>query len=355
MTAELTRVARPLLGADGRSATSEPTRIRRILVVDDDDGFRASLAAFLEAKGYEVAPAADGAVARTLLDTRPFDLVLTDISMPEISGLDLLEEVKTKDVSIEVILITGYLDITWAIQAMRKGAYDFFTKPFSFDKLLLTIARVDEKRQFQEQARRYEILKRQKEFEDQATLETTLGLARAVEERDKYNIGHGKRTANYAVMLGRRLGFDDEHLRALRFAGLLHDVGKIGIDDKILNKPDRLDPHEMESIRRHPEIGEYILTPISFLRTLAPAVRSHHERFDGRGYPDGLAGDQIPLDARVLCIADYFDSITSARPYRRPMPLADALALMKSERGRHFDPELAELFLQELDRSALPA
>lgn len=327
----------------------------RILLVDDEEGIRDSLSAYLRAHGCCVDTAEDALVARSRLGMQRYDLVLTDISMPEVSGLDLLREIKEADPGVEVIMITAYLDISLAIQAMRHGAYDFFTKPFNYDKILLTIERVREKRCLQKQAEWYRLLKSQREFEEKAVLETTLGLARAVEERDRYNIGHGKRTAGFARLIGQRLYFTEERLRNLRYAGLLHDVGKIGIDDRILNKPDRLSTDEYEQIKRHPEIGEYILTPISYFHDIARVVRHHHERWDGGGYPDGLSGEDIPLEARILCIADFFDSITSSRPYRRPMDVGRALQVMEEESGRFFDPLLLDLFLDHMRESGMAA
>lgn len=323
----------------------------RILLVDDEAGIRNSLATYLDNAGFDVATAENAMVARELLSSRSFHLVLTDISMPEVSGLDLLADIKALDEEIEVIMITAYLDISLAIQAMRRGAYDFFTKPFNYEKILLTIQRVQEKHELKTQARQYEILKRKQEFEEQAVLETTLGLARAVEERDRYNIGHGKRCARFACMIGESLDFAPERLRFLHYAGLLHDVGKIGIDDKILNKPDRLSDDEFSAIKRHPEIGEYILTPISFLSNIARVVRHHHERWDGGGYPDGLSGEEIPLEARILSIADIFDSVTSSRPYRNPMATDAALELLIQEREKALDPMLTDLFIERMDRA----
>ncbi|MAG54872.1 MAG: two-component system response regulator [Planctomycetes bacterium] len=349
MSIELKAGPDPLAAAEGDGTDEGARRIRRVLLVDDEDGIRKSLATYLEANGFEVDTAANAMIARDRLEDSVYDLVLTDISMPEVSGLDLLAEIKERWPRLEVIMITGYLDISFAIQAMRRGAYDFFTKPFNYEKILLTITRVEEKLDLEERARRYESLKRNREFEEQAVLETTLGLARAVEERDKYNIGHGKRCVEFAMLLAKKLEFDPERVKYLRYAGLLHDIGKIGIDDKILNKPGRLDEMEYDAIKRHPEIGEYILTPISFLRDIARVVRHHHERWDGTGYPDGLAGEDIPLDARVLCIADYFDSITSARPYRRPMTVEKAKRVIAEESGKTFDPMLADIFLEALE------
>ena len=335
-------------GADDGSGDMATTGVRRILLVDDEEGIRESLSTYLETNGFQVDTAADAIAARRMIGESTYDLVLTDISMPEVSGLDLLAQIKDEHPSLEVIMITGYLDISFAIQAMRRGAYDFFTKPFNYEKILLTIERVEEKRRLEDQARRYESLRQQKQFEQQAILETTLGLARAGEERDRYNIGHGKRTAEFALMIADKLGYSDERKKNLRYASLLHDVGKIGIDDQILNKPGRLDEQEFAAIKRHSEIGEYILTPISFLSDIAEVVRHHHERWDGTGYPDGIAGEAIPIDARILCIADYFDSITSARPYRRPMETEKARALIREEAGKTLDPTLADVFLEGL-------
>ena len=152
-------------------------------------------------------------------------------------------------------------------------------------------------------------------------------------------------------MIADSLGYTAEQKRSLRFAALLHDVGKIGIDDEILNKPGRLDEREFATIKRHSEIGEYILKPISFLADIATVVRHHHERWNGEGYPDGLTGEDIPMDARILCLADYFDSVTSARPYRRPMEVEQAKALMREESGSTFDPTLVEVFLSALDEA----
>jgi putative two-component system response regulator len=330
--------------------TRDQTRSYRILLVDDENGIRQSLSTYLEIHGFDVETAEDAATALDLFQKQRPDMVLTDISMPGMSGLDLLQQVKEKDQTVEVIMITAYLDISFAIQAMRRGAYDFFTKPFNFDKILLTVERARERQSLRKQAEEYALLKQQKQFEQQAIIETALGFARAVEERDKFNIGHGQRTAVFSRMLGEALELDEARLKNIYHAALLHDVGKIGIDDAILNKPSRLSEEEYVAIRRHPELGDYVLRPISFFADIRKAVRHHHERWDGQGYPDGLSGEDIPLDARILCIADYFDSITSARPYRNPMSDQEAVDLIRSESGRIFDPSLVELFLDALQK-----
>jgi len=318
-------------------------------LVDDDPGIRNSLGTYLTRAGLEVLLAEDAQKALALFRENPCELVLTDIAMPEISGIDLLQSLKALHDDCEVIMITGYVDISYAIQAMRHGAYDFFTKPLNFDKIMLTIQRVEERRALRETARKYELLRAQKDFEREATMQATRSLLRAVEERDKCNIGHGRRTAEFSTLLGKALGMPPHAVERLSTAALLHDIGKIGIDDRVLNKPGRLTEEEFATIKRHSEIGEYIVAPNSFLKDLSPFIRHHHERFDGAGYPDGLAGEAIPLEARIICLADYFDSITSKRPYRAPMPLQEAQELIRKESGKIFDPKIVKVFFEVFD------
>lgn len=323
----------------------------RVLIVDDEPGIRRPLSMFLESQGCHVRDAEDVATALAHFDRGLWDVVITDIAMPGKDGIELLREVKSRDPDVEVIMITGYLDVQYAIKALKMGAFDYFQKPFEFDRILVALQRVAERRMLRREAREADRLRIEQGVMAKAVLETTLGFARAVEERDRCNIGHGQRTATLAAMLGTELGFDAEHVQKLREAALLHDVGKIAIDDAILNKPGRLTEEEFATIRRHAEIGDYMLSPVSFLGDIRKAVRHHHERWDGKGYPDGLAGTDIPLDARILTIADYFDSITSMRPYRKPMTVDQAETTMRADLGA-FDPELLEIFLRKV-RSVL--
>lgn len=339
---------------ESRDRISPPDsgKVRRVLLVDDDPGVRNSLGTYLRRAGFDVDTAGSAGEGLQRIQEDPCDLVLTDIAMPEISGIDLLKSIKEQAPECEVIMITGYVDISYAIQAMRHGAYDFFTKPLNFDKILLTIQRVEERRALRETARKYELLSAQKEFEREATMQAAKSLLRAVEERDRCNIGHGRRTAEFAAMIGQPLGLPDGRIERLTTAALLHDIGKIGIDDRILNKPGALDPEEFDIIKRHAEIGEYIVAPTLFLRELGPFIRHHHERWDGTGYPDGLAGEAIPLESRIICVADYFDSITSKRPYRAPMAFADARALIVGGAGSLFDPDVVTAFCEVFSDNA---
>lgn len=314
----------------------------RLLLVEDEVTLRRSLATFLRESDYEVWTAADAEEAIDFLERREFDLVLTDISMPGMTGIELLEHVKVLDERIDVIMMTGYLDISHAIQAMRRGAYDFFAKPFNFEKIRLTVERVRERHALRADADRYRLLKREAALQK----ETTLSLARAAEERDRMNIGHGRRVAAYALRLGKRLCYSKSKLEALDYAAKLHDIGKIGVDDAILNKPGKLDDGEFQSMKRHSEIGEYILKPVSFFKEIAPVIRSHHEHYNGAGYPDGLIGEDIPLDSRIIFLCDYFDAITSERPYRHPCGLNEALEMLGKNRDKLFDPMLVDVFTE---------
>lgn len=262
--------------------------------------------------------------------------------MADYSGLDLLEHAQKTDPGLDVIFMTGYLDVGFAIRGMRKGAFDFFHKPFNFEKIGFTVERAQEQREVRRDAQEFLFERRERELQK----ETALSLARAAEGRDRLNIGHGRRVAAYATKFAKRLCYSDANTARLEMACKLHDIGKIGIDDAILNKPGRLTDTEFEVMKRHSEIGEYIIKPVSFFRELIPVMRWHHERWDGTGYPDGLKGEEIPLDARIAALCDFFDAVTSKRPYRNPMTLADALDLVVKEKGKYFDPMLVDLFVE---------
>ena len=314
----------------------------RILIADDDMASSKALHSFLEGRGYAVQCAASAAEARDLIEARRHELLISAISMNHFTGLDLLAHAQSVDPSLEVIFMTGYLDVSFAIQGMRKGAFDFFHKPFNFEKIAFAVDRAQEQREVRQDAQRYLIEKR----EEQLQQETALSLARAAEGRDRLNIGHGRRVAAYSVKLAQKLHYSRERLARLELGCKLHDIGKIGIDDAILNKTGPLTDAEFAVMKRHSELGEYIIKPVSFFSDLGPILRWHHERWDGSGYPDGLAGEDIPLDARIACICDFFDAVTSKRPYRNPLSLGEALDLIVAERGKYFDPLLVDLFLE---------
>lgn len=316
----------------------------RILVIEDENGLREALRSDLHRRGFDVTACGTGVEAMDRFNGARFELVLTDINLPDVSGLDLVDLFRKGAHPVDVIMMTGFHDQSFALEAMRHGAYDFFVKPICFDKLRMTIERVREKQGLEASRAQLQILRR----EQQLAYETALALSHAAEERDRGNRGHGRRVASYCEWIARRLCFTVEKRETLRTAALLHDIGKIGIDDAILNKPTKLAPAEMKQMQYHSEIGAYILAPISTFKEVAPIVRSHHEHYDGTGYPDGLAGEDIAIDARILCIADYYDAITSKRPYRTPDSLDKAIEILRSERSKTLDPTLTDIFVDIL-------
>jgi putative two-component system response regulator len=328
--------------------TTEADEIR-ILIVDDETHIRKSLGLFLSKKGYEVAEASDALGALDQMRRSNFFLVLSDISMPQMDGIALLHKIKELHPDTDVILITGNVELDYAIQALREGAFDYFKKPFYFDEVLFTIERLKEKRLLVRKALELERLKEKQRVEQKAMLDTTLGLAQAVEEKDRYTKGHIERVARYVLLLAEKIGYPSEKIELLRYAALLHDIGKIAIPEEILTKTGKLTESEFLVIRNHPDMACRILAPISFLRAIIPAVRHHHENYDGTGYPDRVKGEEIPFEARMLKIADYFDAVTSARPYRKPLSYEEAVGLMVKGSGRDFDPQLVRVFVEMLE------
>lgn len=323
-----------------------PLPAGRILLTDDEPGIRQSLSMFLERLGYEVieAPTADGAIA--LLDQHVFDLVLSDIALPgSATGLDLLAAVRRRFPDTDVILMTGHMDLDFAINALKHGACDYFKKPFLFDELKHAVERAIERRRLLGKARELERLEERHSTLKNVQREFLLSLAAMIDAKSPYTRAHSERVSAYARAFGQRLGVSARELKIVTTGGRLHDLGKIGVPDSIINKPGRLDDDEWQAVRRHPEVGAEMLQPIAMMRPYVPVVRWHHENHDGSGYPDALAGDAIPLAVRIVKIADYYDAITSDRPYREPMSLREACATLESEAGRGFPAELVAAFV----------
>jgi len=318
----------------------------RILIVDDEPHICRALGDYLRLRGYTVETAVNGVEALEMLKQGGFFLAVTDITMPEMDGLTLLHEMKRHTPDVDVIVITGSQNVESAIRAMREGAFDYFPKPFLFDEVALTVERVCERRRLQMAATELEVVKEKARVERRAMMEATFGLAQAVEEKDPYTKGHSERVANLSVELARRLGFTHEKLDRVRIAGLLHDVGKIAIPQEVLGKREPLTKSEYLLIKTHPEIGARILSPMSFLQDIIPAILHHHEAFDGTGYPEGLSGEDIPMEAMIIKVCDTFDAVTSNRPYRRPMTAPEALELVKGESRRTLEPRITGEFLR---------
>ncbi|GIV99766.1 HD domain-containing phosphohydrolase [Roseiflexus sp.] len=468
------------------STSADPVRV---LIVEDDPMVSSFCARLLHMKGFAVKTACNGREALDILQTHPFDLVLTDLQMPEMGGMALLRELREHYADLDAIMFTAYATVDTAREALKLGAFDYLTKPFSVDELERTVRRAVEWRRVRQERQRlsevvalYEIsqtftstldtdtavreivellwrrfspaalspslvhpedhelellahrgtpapaligvrvLLRQEPGYDslfeqhaqlinrrepvspshlarlvlrsndrpvgvldlirapdqpgfdsddrtllaicasqiaasldnsrlyrqlkQQNLETIVALAAAIDARDPYTAGHSLQVMQYAVRLGEVVGLEHDRIEALRYGGLLHDIGKIGVPDAILLKPTHLSPEEMEIMRAHVVIGVEIVRGIKALRAVLPIIRYHHERIDGAGYPDGLSGDQIPLEARIMAIADAYDTMTSDRAYRRAMSQEEAIAELQRGRGSQWDSGLIDRFIE---------
>jgi len=328
-----------------------------ILVVDDEDFVREIICRKLGGSGFECdsAPSAEDALAK--IAQNDYDCVLSDIHMPGMSGVDLLRQIKLQNQDLAVILITGAPDIDAALKAMRLGAYDHLSKPLNLAALEMTVDRALEKKRLVEENREYQqnlesmVKERTKQLsaanEDLHRLFTgsIKALAQALEAKDEYTQGHSARVAEESVNIARYLSLSDTEVRRMWLAGYLHDIGKIGIKETILNKPGKLDEEEWDLIQQHPVVAGRILGPIPELSDVIDIIVHHHERYDGTGYPDGLEGNSIPLGARILAVADTYDALTSRRPYRDPLALEEAYRILGEAAGTYLDPVIARAFL----------
>ncbi|RMG58223.1 MAG: response regulator [Deltaproteobacteria bacterium] len=328
-----------------------------ILVVEDEEMIRELVAERLRLEGFRVLEAENGKAALSILDREKVDLLLTDINMPVMNGIDLLKEVRGAQ-DLAVIVMSGQGDLEVAVFAMKAGAHDYIMKPVNFKILIHTIESALKRKMMEQALRDYQHNLEQKVAEqtkiiNEFYLRSVQSLVKALEAKDEYTRGHSERVTFYSVEISKRLGgaVDVERVRT---AGVLHDLGKIGVPESILNKPSRLTDDEFEVVKKHPLLGVKILEPIEFLRGVFPIILHHHERFDGRGYPSGLKGEKIPLEARVIAVADTFDAMTSTRAYRKALSAEEAIAEIKRCSGTQFDPDIARLFIDIYDSLTLP-
>ena len=331
----------------------------KILIVDDEEMICSLLAKRLAMEGFECITANNVQEAIQIFVRDRFGLIISDILMPQNTGIDLLKQVKAIDPGTLVIMITGYPEIGMAVEAIRLGAYDFILKPVDLDLVVLSVKKAVEKRRLEEQIKAYQqhleqlVEERTAELQrayrvlKKANMDSVKILAEAIDAKDPYTRGHSDRVRKMSIKMGRRLGFNEQQLEALEYGALLHDIGKIGIRDEILQKQGLLSPEEHQYIKVHSLIGVSIVGGIDFFKDKIPIIRHHHEHFDGTGYPDGLAGEAIPLEARIIAIADAFDAMTSVRPHRSIMPIEDVLQELEQGKGKQFDPTLTGLFLEE--------
>lgn len=328
-----------------------------VLIVDDEEMIRDLLTAALQQENYTCYQASNVDEAFVILGEQPIDLVISDIMMPGRSGVELLRDLKKVDPDIAVLMITGLSDMNTAMECIHLGADDYITKPFGINRVVLTVKNLVEKRNLAIEKKNYQISLEFKVMEQTERIRKTMtelhhaydntltALVKALDAREKEVGSHSERVMNYSTFLGDKLGITGKDLEVLSKGSLLHDIGKIGISDNILLKPDKLDNDEWIEMRKHPQIGYAILSEIKFLRGPAEIILSHHERFDGTGYPKQLKGDQIPIGARIFAVVDTLDAMTSDRPYRRAMPFDAVSQEIIKFSGSQFDPDIAKLFL----------
>jgi putative two-component system response regulator len=347
---------------DSPGAPPMVTAVANCLVVDDEPTVRRSVVRMLQAQGFNCFEAGSGREALGVLERiGEAPLVISDMRMPEMDGVGLLEAVRERYPDTSVIMLTGMTETTTAVDCLHRGAADFLLKPISVGELQARVARVLEKRALVLQNRYYQQnLERQVHEQAQRIQELFLQgvqmLARALEAKDAYTRGHSIRVSQYAVGTARRLGFEGTSLDGIRLGGELHDIGKIGTREAVLHKPGMLTDDEFRQISEHPALGEKMLLPLAQESPdVLRIVRSHHERLDGRGFPDGLRGEKIPIEARIVAVADAFDAMTTERPYRDSRPPDAAVDELRRVAGSQLDPAAVEAFVDAFpDPGTLP-
>ena len=350
-----------------------------VLFVDDEVNILKALQRLLRNEDMQVVCASRGQEALEMLERSPAQVVVTDQRMPEMSGVDLLSQVRQRHPDIVRMMLTGYTEMDIAVDAINQGEiYRLITKPWNDDELRATIRQAFDHADLKFEIKRLNQVTREQNFKLQdmnrnledkvrertkqlaakhqelrnAYVQTIGALGEAVDAKDSYTRGHSERVGVYASKIARQLGHPKEFIERVYIAGLLHDVGKIGVRDAVITKPDRLTVEEYDEIKAHPEIGARILEPVEFLADVVPCVRHHHEWYDGssRGYPDRLKAERIPLPSRIILVADTAEAMTSDRPYRKGMPLEAVYSELRKYSGTQFDPQCVDAMLRLLDR-----
>ena len=327
----------------------------QLLAVDDDNMNLRMISRAFEAEA-DVTTASSGPEAISWLASHEADLVMLDYRMPVMDGFDVLRILKKnpRTADIPIIILTGDISVELEAKGFIEGATDFVRKPFIPDVMRQRVRRVLRYEYLQEnlaQEVKRQTALAEKRLKDSQELfkEMAIALAKTIDAKDTYTHGHSERVATYSRMLAKRAGDDEEAQERIYYMGLLHDIGKIGVAGTIINKASRLDDDEFQSIQSHPIIGSEILKNISQFPDLSIGARYHHERYDGKGYPDHLAGEAIPRAARIIAVADTYDAMTSSRSYRKGLPQDVARAEIEKGKGTQFDPEFADLMIALID------
>lgn len=328
---------------------SDPTTTISLLVVDDEDALRGALIRYLTQQGYTVYGAGNAAEALAAVRAHRISAVLLDVRMPDKSGVDTVPDLLAVDGDLAIVMLTAVNDATTASLCLQRGALDYLTKPIDLADLDRAIRnalrkrdRILEEQKIQhwlkeEVAARSAEARRERAKLERLSIATLEALVNALEAKDAFSRGHSSRVADLAALVAAEMGGSDEEVETVRAAGRLHDIGKIGIHETVLNKQGPLTPEEYAHVKGHVTIGSQILAPLAHLGDVIPFVRHHHEQWDGNGYPDGLSGEAIPLGARILCAAEIYDALTTARPYQEKMTPDQAASRMGQLAGRVLD------------------
>jgi len=330
-----------------------------ILIVDDEKDIRSLLCQKLKIEGYRCKEAESADDALHKMKTKPVDMVLLDIRMHGKSGVELLPEIRDSYPDTAVIMATVVTDMSTAIQCMRQGAYDYLSKPFNLDEVVFSVKRALEKRRLELENRDYQQhmeqkLKQQTKENRQLFLGAMQSLVFTVEARDSYTAGHSRRVTEIAVAIGKKLGLSDEELENLYWGSLLHDIGKVAVNPAIVNKAGKLTAAEYEHIMTHAVISASIMQPVVRNEEMTQIIEHHHDHYDGGGLNQKVKGNDIPLLARIVSLADAYDAMTSTRPYRAALPREQALAEIVRGTGKQFDPLIANVFLEMSEADVTP-
>jgi response regulator RpfG family c-di-GMP phosphodiesterase len=320
------------------------------VVADDEPRLRQVLVRLMTSDGFTCLEAGDGEEALQQLEKVPAQLLLTDLRMPRLDGIELLKRARAAYPDLAVILITAVADVDVALSCLASGAMDYLTKPFHLEEVRARVAQALEKRSLIVENRTYQrgleqLVAAQAQRLEQLFLGGVQALVQALEVKDQYTRGHSIRVSHYSTLLARELGLSERDVRHVELGGHVHDIGKIGVRESVLNKEGPLTDEEYQHIMTHPVVGWQILSPLLGDAPIAlNVVRSHHERYDGRGYPDGLAGDAIPIEARLVALADVFDVLVHERPYKESWTVEAAVEEIRGGAGTQFAPDVVAAF-----------
>jgi putative two-component system response regulator len=331
----------------------------KILICDDEETSRHLILDALEGEEYQCFEAASAREVLTLTDRYSPALILLDIRLPDESGLELLPRLKKINSGVLVIAVTAVSELNVAIQCIRRGAYDYITKPINIEELFSCVQRAMETRHLQMQLQDYqhhleEKVEQQAAEIRQISMGAMSSLSFALESKDGYTAGHSRRVADIGVAIGKRLGLSEDELKNLRWGGLLHDLAKIAVDEKVLHKEGRLTPQEYEHVMTHPVIGACIAGSVVRNSKIVEVIQHHHTHYDGNGLRQTLKREEIPLLARIITVADAYDAMTSNRSYRGALTRQAALDIIKREADHQFDPEIVQVFCQMPETEILP-